>query len=95
MSSLGVYLTLDSYIGEHGLSLHLKGLEATNSNAEVREIVLHGAAYVSDEIAATQPRLGRSLGCHAVDANLSSPLVTQLMGGSLIYAYSDLTSESQ
>ena len=95
MSSLGVYLTLDSYFGEHGLSLLLRGLESTNSNAETRAIVLHGAAYVTDEIAATRPRLGRSLGCPAVDLKFSEDLVKLLRGGSLIYAYSNLAPESE
>ena len=93
MSSLGIYLTLQSFNGEHGLSMLLSGLESTNSNVQARAIIFHGAAYVSDEIAATQPRLGRSLGCPAVDLNLSTNLVDLLRGGSLIYAYSDVSPE--
>ena len=32
-SSLGVYRTLDEYVGQHGRSLRVEGLEPTNSNA--------------------------------------------------------------
>ena len=47
-SSLGIYRTLDVYNGHHGRSLHLEGLEPTNSNALARALVLHTADYVSD-----------------------------------------------
>ncbi len=86
-SSTGMYLTLEPYFGKHGLSLELRGLDPTNSKAEERDIVLHGADYVSDAIAKTASRLGRSLGCPAVDLKYSELLVNQLKRGSLIYVY--------
>ena len=88
MSSLGVYTTLDPYRGDHGLSLRLRGLESTNDQAENRLIVLHGADYVSDAVAASQDRLGRSLGCPTVDLAVVDQLVPQLQGGSLLLIYS-------
>ncbi len=82
-SSLGFYLTAETYYGSHGLSLRLDGRSSTNSNARRRAIVMHGAWYVDPNL----PVLGRSFGCPAVEVGLISRLVSQLKGGSLIYAW--------
>ena len=87
MSSIGFYLTGSEYQGGHGISMHLLGQESTNSNAYSRAIVVHGASYVTDDIAASQPRLGRSLGCPAVDLKYISSVVHRLEEGSLYYIY--------
>ena len=81
-SSLGTYVTGAPYTGEHGLSLRLKGLDATNNNAEARAIVLHGAEYVHEGA----PVIGRSWGCPAVEPTVAMRLVEELRGGSLIFA---------
>jgi hypothetical protein len=86
-SSLGIYLTGQSYIGEHGLSLRLVGKEATNSNAFARDIVLHGADYVSEAFIAANGRLGRSDGCTAVEMQYSTDLVNELENGSVYLIY--------
>jgi len=85
-TSEGCYLTGDYYVGQHGRSMRLKGLEATNSNAESRGIVVHAAWYVSAQMAAQHGMLGRSEGCLAVsEADL--PGVLQRLGpGRLIVA---------
>ena len=60
-SSLGTFVTGATYQGKHGLSLRLRGLDASlNSNAEARGIVVHAADYVNDGIVAQLGRLGRS-----------------------------------
>src|SRR5690606_19541941 len=47
-SSLGFYVTGSIYMGKHGTSLILKGVERKiNDQAEARRIVMHGADYVS------------------------------------------------
>ena len=47
-SSPGFYVTGETYIGKHGLSLVLDGLETgINDKARQRAIVIHGAYYVS------------------------------------------------
>jgi hypothetical protein len=82
MSSVGYYLTAETYIGGNGRSLRLEGLSATNSNVRERLVVIHGAAYVSD----SRPKQGRSLGCPAFDHAVAQGVIDQLKEGSLIFA---------
>lgn len=66
-SSLGFYLTGETYEGKYGRSLRLDGLEqGYNDRARERAVVLHGADYASQAIVDAQGRLGRSYGCPAV-----------------------------
>lgn len=81
-SSLGFYMTLDTYTGDNGYSLQLDGLSSTNSNAKSRAIVVHGAAYVSE----ANVNQGRSWGCPAVAMENRTKLIDMIKGGSLIYA---------
>ncbi len=88
MTSLGAFLTADTYIGKHGLSLRLQGLEkGINDNSMERAIVIHAASYVSDLIASTKGRIGRSWGCPAVRPEISRRLIETVQGGSLVLAY--------
>lgn len=49
-SSLGTYVTRDTYYGSKGLSLNLQGLErGINDNAYNRRVVIHGAWYVEPD----------------------------------------------
>jgi hypothetical protein len=85
-TSAGAYKTGALYIGGHGRSMRLEGLDATNSNALSRAIVVHGAWYVSEAMIGELGVLGRSEGCFAV-ANSSLPeIMTSLGPGHLIYA---------
>lgn len=79
-SSLGFYLTLSTYMGSHGYSLRLNGLESSNSNAESRAIVMHPADYVSEK----NSRAGRSWGCPALDPSISKSVIDRVRDGSLI-----------
>ncbi len=81
MTSLGFYLTAQTYQGAHGLSLALDGLSKTNSNARSREIVIHGASYV-----APGAKIGRSWGCPALDLRYYVEVINRIKGGALIYA---------
>jgi L,D-transpeptidase catalytic domain len=88
MSSLGVFRAADAYRGEHGLSLHLDGLEpGFNDHARDRAIVIHGARYVSAEAVSALGRLGRSWGCPAVRPSFAKRLIDTIKDGSLIVAY--------
>jgi hypothetical protein len=85
-TSAGAYRTDGYYIGEHGRSMRLLGLDATNDNAASRAIVVHGAWYVSDEIVAHFGMLGRSEGCLAVSSSSLNEILAKLGPGHLIYA---------
>lgn len=87
-SSLGVYLTADTYVGHKGYSLRLNGLEpGFNSNALKRDIVVHPADYATEEFAAANGRLGRSEGCLAVSPKVASQLINNIKNGTVVFAY--------
>jgi hypothetical protein len=85
-TSSGAYATDDIYNGHHGRTLRLQGLEASNSHAADRAIVVHAAPYVSSRMLRDQGVLGRSEGCFALaDGSLNDVLRT-LGNGRLLYA---------
>lgn len=87
-SSLGFYVTGDTYDGEHGTSLHLMGMdEGFNDAAFERGIVVHGADYVSDRFINAKDRLGRSWGCPAVPSNLSLPIINTIKDSTCLFIY--------
>lgn len=87
-SSLGFYLTAETYRGKHGYSLRLDGLEkGFNDQARARAIVIHGADYAREEFAKATGRLGRSLGCPALPTELSAKVIDLIKNGSLIFIY--------
>lgn len=83
-TSLGIYHCDMTYMGGHGKSLYLDGLETTNSAARARHIVMHGATYVSPEVIQSSGRIGRSLGCPAIEMGDVERVIPKLMGGSLL-----------
>lgn len=92
-SSIGVMKTGAIYHGKRGMSLHLHGLEDNvNSNVYQRHVVIHGASYVSDNIAKNRGQIGRSFGCPAVDNKIAKPLIKKIANGSLVFAYYPLKS---
>ncbi|MDQ3283802.1 MAG: murein L,D-transpeptidase catalytic domain family protein [Acidobacteriota bacterium] len=87
-TSLGLFVTADTYIGGNGYSLRLRGLEeGVNDMAWDRAIVMHGASYVSRAAIAALGRLGRSWGCPAVRAEVARKIIDTVKGGSPIFAY--------
>ena len=87
-SSLGLFRTAETYIGGHGYSLRLDGLEpGINHRARERDIVMHGASYVSATTAAALGRLGRSWGCPAVRTEVTRQLIDDIKGGNYLFAY--------
>ena len=85
-TSAGAYRTDATYVGEHGRSMRLEGLDPSNDNAASRAIVVHGAWYVSDDIIRHFGVLGRSEGCLAVANSSLDEVLTRLGPGRLIYA---------
>src|SRR5712692_6440129 len=87
-TSLGLFVTADTYVGGNGYSLRLKGLEeGVNDMAWDRAIVMHGAYYVSREAIRALGRLGRSWGCPAVRAEIAQKIIDTIRGGSAVFAY--------
>lgn len=85
-SSAGAYRTGPLYVGKHGQSRRIAGLDPTNNNAEPRAIVVHGAWYVSEAMVRDHGKLGRSEGCFAVAENVLAEVLARLGEGRLIYA---------
>lgn len=86
-SSRGAYLTGAEYVGKHGRSRRLIGLDPDNNLAEPRAIVIHGADYVSEGMAAAQGLVGRSQGCFAVAQDAIGDVLEQLGEGRLLFAW--------
>ena len=79
-SSLGFYLTGNTYQGRNGYSLLLDGLEkGINDRARERAIVVHGAAYANPSVCKSG-RLGRSFGCPALPQALTKPIINTIKG---------------
>lgn len=85
-TSSGAYRTGSVYVGGHGRSMRLDGLDPTNDNAASRAIVVHGAWYVSAAMIGIHGMLGRSQGCLAVADSSLGDVISTLGPGRLIYA---------
>lgn len=87
-SSLGFYVTEDTYIGDNGYSLKLNGMDAGyNDAAYSRAIVMHGADYVCDSYIRDNKRLGRSWGCPAVPATMAKDIINTIKNKTCLYIY--------
>jgi hypothetical protein len=87
-TSLGLFVTSTPYVGKNGYSLRMDGLDpGINDRARERAIVVHGAPYVSESMAKSQGRLGRSWGCPAVRGVIARPLIDRISRGGLLFAY--------
>lgn len=85
-SSLGFYLTDNVYVGKHGRSLHLDGLDqGFNDLARAREIVVHAAPYVSQQTINATGRLGCSWGCPAVSPQISNKVINTIKGRTMFF----------
>lgn len=87
-TSLGFYITLNTYNGGNGYSLKLKGCESgINDKAYRRAIVLHGADYVSEKFIQKNGCLGRSYGCPAVPQALNKKIIDIIKDGTCMFLY--------
>lgn len=87
-SSLGLFVTRDTYIGHNGYSLRMDGLEhGINDAAMERAIVMHGAAYVNPDTGKHMGRLGRSWGCPALRSSVAKPIIDVLKDGQFVFSY--------
>jgi hypothetical protein len=87
-TSLGLFVTDETYVGRNGYSLRLDGLDkGLNDRARDRAIVMHGAPYVNPAFVKANGRLGRSHGCPAVSDVVARQLIDRVKGGGLVFAY--------
>ena len=85
-SSLGFYITGETYRGVHGKSLKLDGMDdGFNSNARQRAIVVHGAPYVSAGTIKALGRLGRSQGCPAVATEVADKVINTIENKTVLF----------
>lgn len=89
MSSLGFYVTGDPFVGQHGYSLKLEGMEkGWNDNALGRSIIMHPAKYVSEAYIRQRGFCGRSEGCPAIPMELDRAIIDSIRGGSCLFIFS-------
>lgn len=88
-SSLGFYITNQPITGSHtGFSLIINGVEkGFNDNAVKRAIIIHAAAYATENFIKKYGRLGRSFGCPALPPDLNKPIIETIKGGSCLFIY--------
>lgn len=87
-SSVGFYITSMTYAGKHGYSMRLEGQEiGFNNNARKRDIVVHGADYVSEAVIKSQGYIGRSLGCPALSPELYKPIIDKIKNGTCLFIH--------
>lgn len=87
-TSLGLFRTAETYVGNNGYSLRMDGLEpGFNDKARARAIVMHGAAYVNPDLVPKMGRIGRSHGCPAVRAQVAHEIIDTLKGGQFVFSY--------
>ena len=86
-SSLGFFVTKNTYFGKHGLSLRLGGMErGINDKAEQRAVVLHGADYIGAH-RLKAPYMGRSFGCPAVPDAVASKVIKLIKDKTCFFIY--------
>jgi hypothetical protein len=87
-SSLGLFLTKETYVGSNGYSLRMEGLEnGINDNALERAIVFHGAPYVNPRHVRKFGRIGRSWGCPAVNTNVARKVIDTIKDEQFLFSY--------
>lgn len=87
-TSLGTFVTTETYFGKNGYSLVLEGKSGDlNSNAKKRYIVFHGADYSEKAFIEKHGQLGTSHGCPAVPKSLSKDIINTIKEGSVIYSH--------
>lgn len=87
-SSLGFYVTGETYFGSKGYSLKLDGVEkGYNDNMRERAVIMHDADYVSEKWINRYGRLGRSQGCPALPKEVSKEIINTIKNQTAIFAY--------
>ena len=89
-SSIGFFVTAETYYGAKGFSLKLDGFDpGYNDNARGRGVVLHRAQYAYWLKKEQSGRIGKTYGCPAVPYSVYRNVIKKLGPGSCIFAYYD------
>lgn len=89
-SSLGFFLTAETYSGKFDYAMRLDGLEASNSKARPRGIVVHGATYATPAfLERNNGVLGRSYGCPALPKDEATAIIDSIKEGSCFFIYAN------
>lgn len=87
-SSLGFYVTGETYVGSKGYCLRLDGQEKLyNGNLRSRGVVVHSADYVSESWIAKNGRIGRSQGCPALPTEINKLVINTIKDKTAVFAY--------
>jgi hypothetical protein len=87
-SSLGFYVTGETYVGSKGYSLRLDGKEKSfNDKIRSRAVVMHAADYATESWIKRYGRLGRSQGCPALPPDLSKEVINTIKDKTAIFTY--------
>lgn len=90
-SSLGAALGAERYVGQNGLSLRLDGLEPSNNQMRMRDIVVHSyrperRRYFNAELVAARGKPGSSEGCFVVEPEKRDWIMDTLENGGFLYS---------
>lgn len=88
-SSLGFYVTAETYNGKYDNSLYINGMEWTNDLARERGVVIHAAEYANKEFIDENGRLGRSFGCPALPHQDYEEIIDLIQDGTCLFIYYD------
>ena len=87
-SSLGFYVTGETYVGSKGYSLRLDGKEEKfNDKIRSRAVVIHAADYATESWINRYGRLGRSQGCPALPPKISREVIDSIKNKTAIFTY--------
>ncbi len=94
-SSLGLYMIGGTYNGHYKKTLRMYGLESSNDQAYLRDIVMHPAEYAEEasifavdrRTGEPRMRLGLSLGCPAVSKKFAKTFFPALENGAIVDVY--------
>jgi L,D-transpeptidase catalytic domain len=90
-SSLGAAIGAERYIGQNGLSLRLDGLEPSNNQMRMRDIVVHSyqperRRYFNADLISMRGKPGSSEGCFVVEPDKREWILETLENGGFIYS---------
>ncbi|WP_394345401.1 murein L,D-transpeptidase catalytic domain-containing protein [Hymenobacter persicinus] len=80
-TALGRYVIVERYLGKFGQAYRLAGIDASNSNALTRGIVLHSSRFFS------RTHIGRSEGCPTVSLKAIQAMGKYLREGTVIWIH--------